>query len=68
MRMGRVFSTDLQRQVIDTIEGAMSTRAAARRFSFGGSTADARHRLWRRTGDAATQKQGQPGGSKLDPH
>lgn len=66
--MGRAFSTDLRRRVIDAIADGMSTRAAARRFSIEESTAGAWHRRWRQTGEASAQKQGQPGGSKLDPH
>lgn len=66
--MGRSFSADLRRRVIDAIESGMSTRAAARRFSIGESTAGAWHRRWRQTGEASARKQGQPGGSKLDAH
>lgn len=68
MKMGRAFSTDLRRRVIEAIEDGMSTRAAARRFSIGESTAGAWYRRWLRTGEAKAHKQGQPGGSKLDPH
>lgn len=66
--MGRAFSADLRRRVIEAIEDGMSTRAAARRFSIGESTAGAWYRRWLQTGEAEAQKQGQPGGSKLDPH
>lgn len=66
--MGRSFSADLRQRVIDAIEGGMSTRAAARRYSIGESTAGAWHRRWRQTGEASARKQGQPGGSKLDPY
>jgi transposase len=66
--MGRAFSADLRQRVIDAIESGMSTRATARRFSIGESTAGAWHRRWRQTGEAAARKQGQPGGSKLDAH
>ena len=66
--MGRAFSNDLRRRVISAIENGLSTRAAARRFDIGESTAGAWHRLWRTTGDCRARKQGQPAGSKLDAH
>lgn len=62
------YSTDLRRRVIEAIEAGMSTRAAARRFSIGESTAGAWHRRWRESGEETARKRGQPGGSKLDPH
>jgi transposase len=52
--------------VIEAIEGGLSTRAAARRFSIGISTAGAWDRQWRATGDIRPGRQGQPPGSKLD--
>jgi transposase len=66
--MARAYSLDLRRRVVDAIEGGLSTRAAARRFAIGIATAGAWHRLWRRTGDVRPGRQGQPEGSKLDPH
>lgn len=66
--MAKAYSTDLRRRVIAAIEAGMSTRAAARRYSIGESTAGAWHRRWRDEGEAQPRKQGQPGGSKLDPH
>lgn len=66
--MGRYFSVDLRQRVIDAIESGLSTRAAARRFSIGESTAGAWHRRWRQTGQVAAARQGGPQGSKLDPH
>jgi transposase len=66
--MARSYSEDLRRRVIAAIEGGLSTRAAARRFDIGESTAGAWHRLWRMPGDWRARKQGQPSGSKLDIH
>ncbi|CTQ63494.1 Transposase [Roseibium album] len=48
--MARILSSDLRRRVIEAIEGGVSTRAAARRFSIGVSTAGSWHRHWRKTG------------------
>lgn len=66
--MGLSYSEDLRRRVIAAIEDGLSTRAAARRFNIGESTAGAWHRLWRATGDCRARKQGQPPGGKLDAH
>ena len=80
--MAKAYSADLRKRVIGAIEEGMSTRAAARRYSIGGSTAGAWHRRWRDEGDGQARKQGhankgtqtrarkqgQPSGSKLDPH
>ena len=54
--------------MIDAIESGTSAGAAARPFSIGQSTAEASHHRWRQTGEAPAEKQGQPGGSKLDPY
>jgi len=61
-------SLDLRRRVVAAIDGGLSTREAARRFSIGIATAGAWHRLWRRSGDVRPGRQGQPSRSKLDPH
>ena len=66
--MGRYYGEDLRRRVIDAIDGGLSARAAARRFSIGISTAINWHRRWREEGTIAPRAQGQPGGSKLDAH
>jgi transposase len=66
--MGRALSGDLRKRVIVAIEGGLSTRAAARRFSIGIATAGAWYRSYRRTGSVHPRKQGQPSGSKLDAH
>lgn len=66
--MTRAYGIDLRQRVIDAIEGGMSTRAAARRYSIGESTAGAWHRRWRTTGTIEAGRQGNPGGSVLDAH
>lgn len=66
--MACAYSLDLRRRVIDAIDGGLSTRAAARRFAIGISTAGSWHRQWRWTGDLRPGRQGQPKRSKLDAH
>ena len=66
--MAGALGLDLRQRVIDAIEGGLSTRASARRFSIGISTAGSWYRQWRATGDLRPGRQGQPGGSKLDVH
>ena len=56
--MARAYSEDLRRRVMVAIAGGLSTRAAARRFEIGESTAGAWHRLWRASGDCRARKQG----------
>ena len=66
--MTRSLSGDLRGRVIAAIEGGVSTREAARRFSIGISTAGAWSRRYRETGETEARKQGQPSRSKLDAH
>lgn len=66
--MARAYGSDLRRRVVDAIEGGLSTRAVAQRFSVGISTAGSWHRHWRRTGSYEAQRQGSRGGSVLDGH
>lgn len=67
--MAAALSLDLrQRVVAAVVEEGLSTYAAARRFAIGVSTVGAWVRRWRRTGDLRPGWQGQPKGSKLDPH
>jgi transposase len=66
--MASAFSLDLRRRVIAAVEEGLSTRAAARRFSIGISTAGSWYRQWRATGDLRPGRQGQPSRSKLDVH
>jgi len=66
--MGKPYSMDLRERVVSAIEGGMSTRAAAARFSIGIATAGAWARLKRATGSVAPPKQGKPKGSVLDVH
>jgi transposase len=55
--MGRALSLDLRKRVIVAIEGGLSTRAAARRFSIGIATAGAWYRSYRQTGSVHPRKQ-----------
>jgi transposase len=64
--MAQALSLDLRRRVVAAIDGGLSTREAARRFSIGIATAGAWYRLWRRAGDVSPGRQGKPSGSKLD--
>ena len=66
--MARSLGLDLRKRVIDAIEDGMPTRAAARRFSIGESTAGAWHRHYRATGSMEPQRQGKRPGSVLDVH
>jgi transposase len=66
--MARAYGVDLRRRVVEAIEDGLSTRAAARRFLIGESTAGAWHRWWRKTGSYEAQRQGNRGGSVLDAH
>ncbi len=64
--MGHCYGTDLRRRVVEAIEGGLSARGAADRFSVAPSTAINWHRRWRETGSVAPDRQGPPPGSKLD--
>ena len=66
--MARAYGEDLRRRVVEAIEAGMSSRAAARRFAIGESTAGAWHRSWKASGSYAPGRQGNPGGSRLDRH
>jgi transposase len=66
--MGFYYSSDLRRRVVDAIDGGMSARSAAARFSVAPSTAINWHRQWREKGSIEPARQGQPTGSKLDEH
>jgi transposase len=66
--MGRAYGLDLRRRVVEAIDGEMSARGAAARFSVAPSTAINWHRRWRETGSLNPAPQGQPPGSKLDHH
>jgi transposase len=66
--MGKSYSIDLRRRVVDAIEGGMSTGAAAARFAIGKATAGSWARRKRATGDVRPDRQGPPRGSKLDAH
>lgn len=66
--MARAYGLDLRRRVVDAIEGGLSARAAAVRFSVAPSTAINWHRQWREAGSLDPGRQGKPEGSKLDDH
>jgi len=66
--MARAYSIDLRVRVIEAINGGLSTRQAAARFSIGIATAGSWYRSWRKRGEAKPLRQGNPGGSKLDAH
>ena len=66
--MARPFDEDLRWRVIDAIKGGMSTRAAARRFAIGESTAGKWMRAYRAQGHVRPKPMGGRRGSKLDPH
>jgi transposase len=66
--MGKPLSMDLRERVIAAVEGGLSTRQAAARFSVGIATAGAWARLKRATGAVRPAKQGKPKGSVLDAH
>jgi transposase len=65
--MGWAYGIDLRNRVVTAIEGGLSHRQAAERFSVAISTAGNWHRLWRKNGSAKPGKQGKPSISKLDP-
>ena len=66
--MARAYGVDLCKRVIEAIEAGVSTRAAARRFAIGFSTAGSWHRDWCRKGTFEPDRHGQPEGSKIDAH
>jgi len=66
--MGRAYGLDLRRRVIEAIDGGMSARGAAARFSVAPSTAINWHRQWREEGSLEPGPLGKPPGSKLDEH
>lgn len=66
--MGKPYSQDLRDRVVDALEGGLSTREAAARFSIGIATAGSWGRLKRSMGDVRPAKQGKPKGSVLDAH
>lgn len=66
--MGRFYGLDLRRRVVEAIEGGLSARGAAARYSVAASTAITWHRRWREEGRLEPEPQGKPRGSKLDAH
>src|SRR5829696_1800567 len=65
--MARADSQDLRERVVEAAMSGLSARPAAARFGVGVSTAIAWVRR-ARAGEWAARRQGQPKGSKLDPH
>ena len=66
--MGKPYSLDLRERVVSALEGGLSTRQAAARFSVGIATVGTWGRLKRSQGDVRPAKQGRPKGSVLDAH
>jgi transposase len=66
--MSGACSADLRGRVIDAVEAGASARGAAVRFGVGVATAIVWVRRWRMTGERTARRQGNPGGSRLDPH
>ena len=66
--MARAYGLDLRRREVEAIDGGMSARGAAARFSVGASTAIDWHRQWREDGTLDPVRQGKPRRSKLDAH
>ena len=66
--MARAYGLDLRRRVVEAIDGGMSARGAAARYSVGASTAITWHQRWREAGSLEPGRQGKPPGSKLDAH
>jgi transposase len=66
--MARAYSQDLRDRVIDAALSGVSARQVAARFGVGDATAIIWVRRARETGERVARKQGQPRGSKLDPH
>ena len=66
--MGFYYGLDPRLRVVDAIDGGMSARSAAARFSVAPSTAIIWHRQWRETGSIEPARQGQPTGLKLNDH
>ena len=64
--MVRPLGVDLRWRVVCAVEGGMSTRRAAKRFSVSVASAGAWVRLKRATGDVKPRKLGKPRRSKLD--
>ncbi len=66
--MAKAYDRDLRVRVVAAVEAGATTEEAAARFGIGKATAGAWARLKRATGDVTPGRQGQPPGSKLDPH
>ncbi len=58
--MARSYSADLRQRVLSTIEGGLSARQAAARFSIGVATAIVWHRRYREVEKQRRDKKGNP--------
>lgn len=66
--MGRAYSDDLRRRVVDAVEGGMSRHAAAARFGVSASSAIKWARRFRETGSVSASPHGGGRASALDAH
>ncbi|MDP6427866.1 MAG: IS630 family transposase, partial [Rhodospirillales bacterium] len=66
--MGRPYSEDLRRRIIDAVEAGSSRRQAAQTFAVSASSAVRVLRRWNEEGEVAARQMGAPRRSKLDHH
>ena len=66
--MGRPYSEDLRRRIIDAVEAGSSRRQAAQTFAVSASSAGRVLRRWNEEGEVAARQMGAPRRSKLDHH
>jgi len=67
--MGKSYTSDLRRRVIDLVEAGQSRRKSARHFGVSPSCAVKLMARWQQTKRLDPAKQGRPcGGGKLEPH
>lgn len=66
--MSRAYGNDLRERVLNAAEAGASARSVAARFGIGVATAIVWIRRARETGERTARRQGQPRGSRLDPH
>ncbi len=66
--MGKPYSEDLRRRIIDAVEAGASRRQAAQTFSVSASSAVRVLKRWNDEGAVAARPMGAPKRSKLDDH
>ncbi len=66
--MGKAYSSDLRRRIVDAVDGGVSRRKAASLFDVSVNSAIRYARRWRETGSVEASAMGAPRRSKLDPH